>query len=160
MSKISVALFILFVAFSGNADPNVTLTGNTTDCFQDSLIHIPQVNVSAFDASLNREMVDSLRAIDALNFTDSAETAMSRMDIQLNRIHQLADSSTALGRGTSDANGSFEFSFAPVDSVLVFGWYDSEEDPFSFSYKVIGGQGNTSLALDMSRGRCNYVTQQ
>ena len=103
-------------------------------------------------------MLDSLHAIDALNFSADAESAMSRMDAQLNRVLQLAQDSTALGQTISDANGSFTFSLPPKDSVVLFGYFDSEDDPFSFAYKVVGGQANASVVLDMSRGRCNYIT--
>jgi hypothetical protein len=159
MSKRFLALVFLVMTFSKSSAPDVILRGRTTDCFQDSLIHITAVDISAFDASLNTEMVDSLRAMDRLNFTDSAETAMSRMEIQYNRVIHLAESSKALGRTTTDSSGSFALSVPPVDSVVVFAAYDAEDEPFPYSYKVIGGRADRSVDLDMSRGDCDYINK-
>jgi hypothetical protein len=159
MLKVPLVLSLLFAALFGTPDRNVTLSGVTSDCFADSLIHVPRVTVFALDKSTNTEMLDSLRAIDRLNFSVDAERAMARMENQFNRVLQLAQDSTALGQTTSDANGAFAFSLPPQDSVIVFGYFDSEDEPFSYAYKVVGGQANSSVVLDMSRGGCNYIAE-
>lgn len=158
MLKSFVGIVLVFVTFSGSREPLATLSGKVTDCFADSLVNMAEVSVAVFDATQNLGMVDSLRAMDALNLADAAPAALSRMEMQFNRVTQLVENSTALARTTTDVNGSFEVTFSPVDSVVVFASYDAEDEPFPYGYKLLGGQLSGSVVVDMSRGGCNYIT--
>ena len=165
MLRSFLLLFLLVAAFSMKPHSavrphsTVTMSGSVTDCFTDSIVKVPGTSVSAFDASQNRELLDSLRAMDGLNFTDSSSVAMTRMGVQYDRVTSLVQNSTALARTTADSTGSFQFSIEPVDSIIVFGSYEAEDEPFPYAYKVVGAQVNTSIVLDMSRGSCSYITQ-
>jgi len=159
MVKSFLVLLLFFTVYSApHRRMNVTINGSVNDCFKDSVIHIPGVSVAAFDVAANRELVDSLGAMDAVYLGDSATVLMPRLESQYNRVIDLVQNSTALARTTADANGSFEFSIEPADSVVVFGSYDAEDEPFPYGYKVIGAQVSGSIVIDTSRGGCNYVT--
>lgn len=132
----------------------MTLVGSTTDCFVTRPVPVGGVNFFALDARSNKEMIDSLRASDHLDFARDAEKAMTQMEFQHDRVMQLVGSSKALARTISAKDGSFRLSIPPTDSVLVFGYEEMEDEAFYFAYKVMGGRANSSFALDMSRGGC------
>jgi hypothetical protein len=54
----------------------------------------------------------------------------------------------------SALDGSFTMTFAPVDSVLVIGFADREDEMYYFGYKYLSGRASTSFVLDMSGGAC------
>lgn len=154
MLKLSLSLLLL-LGFAASAEPNVTFNGSVQDCFAGQPTKVGGVNISAFDASQNVEMLDSLKAMDQGGpFVARDTTYMTRFGSQFNRVMELAASSTPLAQSTSDADGSFTLSAIPVDSVVILGSRKREDEQFFYSYILTGGRSNRSVVLDMSRGDC------
>lgn len=139
--------------------PPVTIKGTATDCFADSIIRIPTVRVSAFDAAASGEMLDSLRAMESLSFDDNPSAAITRMNVQFERVITLSRAATPLATVKTDGDGAFEISTAPVDSVLLLATYDDEGELFPYAYGVVSGRSNHSINLDLSRGGCDYIKE-
>ncbi len=140
--------------------PAVTIKGTATDCFADSIVRIPSVRISAFNASANREMVDSLRAMESLSFGDSVGASIARMNVQFNRVMVLSQKMRPLARVETDRNGAFEISTAAVDSILVLATYDDEGEAFPYAYGIVPARSNHSIELDLSRGSCSYIKER
>jgi hypothetical protein len=89
------------------------------------------------------------------NFTGFAthdSLAFKKYDAMEVRLQSLIVKTRALSRKTSAPDGSFTMTFGPVDSVLVTGFADREDEMYYFSYEYLSGRANTSFVLDMSRG--------
>jgi hypothetical protein len=89
-------------------------------------------------------------------FVDFDSTAVPKFDSLMTRLQSLVISTHALARTGSASNGSFTLSFAPVDSVVVVGFEDMEDEPWYYSSKSMSGMANSSFILDMSRGHCGF----
>jgi hypothetical protein len=140
--------------------PAVTINGTTTDCFADSIIRIPSVRISAFNASVSREMIDSLRAMESLSFEDNPSASIARMNVQFDRVMALAGKTAPLAQAETNAYGGFEISTQPVDSILILATYDDEGEAFPYAYSVVAGRSNHSIELDLSRGSCSYIKER
>jgi hypothetical protein len=161
----SLKTLVLIIAAVQLADPNtfrpsITIKGTATDCFADSITRIPSVRISAFNASANREMVDSLRAMESLSLGDNLGPLIARMNVQFNRVMALSEKMTPLARVETDANGAFEITTTPVDSVLVLATYDDEGEAFPYAYEIVPGRSNRAIELDLSRGSCSYIKER
>lgn len=153
------AFLALLVAFgvAPHRGADVTFTGSTNDCFADSLIRLSNISVFVFDARASSAVLDTLRSMDSLNFQDNPETAMTRMDHRLEWLLKLAATPAAIARTTTDSIGEFRFSVAPIDSLVVFAWYEAEDEPFPYGYTVADGRHGGKISVDMSRGGCDYI---
>lgn len=140
--------------------PSITIKGTATDCFADSIVKIPSVRISAFNAAASREMVDSLRAMESLSFGDNLSPVIARMNVQFTRVMMLSEKTAPLARVDTDANGAFEISTTPVDSVLVLATYDDEGEAFPYAYEIVPGRSNHSIEIDLSRGSCSYIKER
>lgn len=135
----------------------MTFTGSTTDCFTDSLIRLPNISVFVFDARASSAVLDTLRSMDSLNFEKNPETSMATMDRRLDWVLKLAATSAAIARATTDSVGEFRFSVPPAHRLVVFAWYESEQEPFSYGYTTVDGNHDANIPVDMSRGGCDYI---
>lgn len=140
---------------SGSSAVTVVLSGTAQDCFAGSTVPVGGVTVSAFQVSKARKLVTQLKAMDQATFPAGDYTVMSKFETQYSQMIALVNSTNALARGTSAANGAFSLSVTAVDSVLVVGYEAMEDEPYYYSYKTIAGRSNISFALDMSRGTCS-----
>jgi hypothetical protein len=148
------------VAAPANFRPSVTIKGTATDCFADSITRVSSVRISAFNAGASREIIESLRVMEALSFEDSLGASIARMNLQFNRVMALSERMTSLSRVRTDAKGVFEMSTTPVDSVLVIASYDDEGEAFPYAYAIVPGRSDQSIELDLSRGSCNYIKER
>ena len=150
-----VMAFLLTEVVHAGALPNITITGATKDCFMRNVITVGGVNVSAFQVSAARPIIAQLDSM--ANFTGFAThdtLAFNKYDAMEGRLQSLILKTHALSRKTSAPDGSFTMTFAPVDSVLVIGFADREDEMYYFGYKYLSGRANTSMVLDMSGGAC------
>jgi hypothetical protein len=136
--------------------PNVVLTGAAKDCNGRTLVQVPGVTIAAFSPTKNRKMVDLLKSMDTAVFVDSDTAAVTRFGSKYTQLIGMVMSSTALARTTSNATGDFTLSIASIDSALVVGYEDVEDEPNYYTYRMVGGRANTTFFLDMSRGVCHY----
>lgn len=152
---------LLLAAFSSTEAQTVTLRGTATDCFAGQAIKSPEVRIAAFDAARSKEMLKTLRAMDESGIYVEGDTNyMRRLGRQYDRVTQLTKSSRALARVISDAEGLFTLRIAPTDSVLIFGYEETEDEPFYYSYTVVAGRASRSVNLDMTRGGCGTSARQ
>lgn len=134
---------------------NVKITGASKDCFMGSMVAVGGVNIAAFQVSAAPAIVAKLDTM--ANFTGFATNdplRFQKYDSMERQLQNLIVTTRALARATSAADGSFTLSFAPVDSVLVIGFADREDDLYFFGYKYLSGLATTSMLLDMSDGTC------
>lgn len=156
MLKVLAVIFIAS-AVSAGAVSDVVLSGTAKDCFEANRITVPDVIVAAFDPATNQNIVGLLRAMDTVSFAENDPGAMTRFGSSYSQLINLVGTSTALARATSGAAGAFSLSFPARDSILVVGYQEVEDEPFYYGYKMVGGQANAPLALDMSRGGCSHL---
>jgi glucan phosphoethanolaminetransferase (alkaline phosphatase superfamily) len=147
--------FLIAKALHAGVLPNVTITGATKDCFMRSMITVGGVNVSAFQVNAARPIIAQLDTM--ANFTGFAThdtLAFNKYDAMESRLQSLILKTHALSRKMSAPDGSFTMTFEPVDSVLVIGFADREDEMYYFGYKYLSGRASTSFVLDMSGGAC------
>jgi hypothetical protein len=149
-------LATLTILLTAATRPDVVLKGTAKDCFRRTYVQVAGVTIGAFDVSGNREIVELLTAMDTAAFADNDTSAMTRQEIRYARLVDLAARSSALARATTDTTGSFTLHIAAVDSVLVFGYAESEDEMLYYSYRIVGGRASSSFYLDMSGGQCRY----
>ena len=135
---------------------NVTLTGAAKDCQGRTLVQVPGVTVAAFSPTRNKKIVDLLKSMDTAVFADADTSAITRFGSKYTQLIGMVTSSTALARTTSNSTGDFTLSIGAIDSALVVGYRDVEDEPNYYSYRMVGGRANTTFFLDMSRGVCHY----
>jgi hypothetical protein len=159
-SAIAIVMgFVLAEAVHAGVLANITITGATKDCFMANMVAVGGVNVAAFQVSAARQIIAQLDTM--ANFTGFAThdtLAFNKYDAMESRLQTLIVQSDALSRKTSASDGSFTMTFAPVDSVLVIGFADREDEMYYFAYKYLSGRASTSFVLDMSRGACDPQT--
>lgn len=143
-------------AGSSAALTNVVVSGTAQDCFAGSIDPVSGVSLAAFQVSAAGPIVAQLDTMRRFVFVDWDSTAVTRFDSLMSRLQSLVISTHALSRTASGSDGSFSFSFAPVDSVLVVGLEDMEDEPWYYSSKSMSGMANSSFILDMSRGHCGF----
>lgn len=154
-----VIAFLLAGAVHAGVLAPITITGATKDCFMRNMITVGGVNVSAFQVSVARPIIAQLDTM--ANFTGFAThdtLAFNKYDAMESRLQSLILMTHALSRKTSAPDGSFTMTFAPVDSILVIGFADREDEMYYFGYKYLSGRAYTSFVLDMSDGACDPQT--
>lgn len=152
---VAAALTITGVGYA-SVITNVTISGSTKECFMGSMVPVGGVNLAAFQVSAARPVAAQLDTM--ANFTGFATSsyavASQKYDSLNTQLQNLIVNTRALARASSAADGTFKMSFAPVDSVLLIGFADREDEQWYFSYKYLLGQASTSLVLDMLPGAC------
>lgn len=121
-----------------------------------SMVAVGGVNLAAFQVSAARPIVAQLDTMAKFTgfATNSYGAAAQKYDSLYSQLQNLIVSTKALSRTISAADGSFKMSFAPVDSVVLIGFADREDEQWYFSYKYLSGLASTSLVLDMLPGTC------
>jgi hypothetical protein len=154
---VSKSAFILLAAFGfvGASAAPIVLSGTTQNCVGGTpviVVGVGKVYVSAFNKTKTPTLVSLLRTMD----TTAASTGagMTNFVTKYRQMVSLTKTSNAIARVTSDSNGKFAVSTSPVDSVLMVAYADNEDQPFFYSYAMIGGRASSSFVLDMSRGGC------
>ena len=145
LSSIVAAIIVLCAATL----PSVVLTGAAKDCQGRTYVQVPGVTVAAFSPTKNRKMVDLLKSMDTAVFVDGDTAAMTRFGSQYSQLVGLVTASTALARATSSSTGDFSLTIAALDSALVVGYADVEDEPYYYTYRMVGGRANSVFALDM-----------
>jgi hypothetical protein len=147
--------FVITEAGHAGVLANITITGAAKDCFMNNLVGVGGVNIAAFQVSAARPVVAQLDTM--ANFTGFATgdtLAFKKYDALERQLQSLIVTTRALSRKISAEDGSFTMSIAPVDSLLVIGFADREDELYFFGYKYLSGQASTALLLDMSGGAC------
>jgi hypothetical protein len=137
---------------------NVTLSGTAKTCFNTTVHPVSGINVSAFKVSDVRPLVAHLDSMDHFSGFGHGndEAATTQFDTMEAAMQAMIVNTHALLRKTSAFDGTFAISIAPIDSVLVVGFADMEDEPYVYDYKIMSGMANTAFILDMSRGQCGF----
>lgn len=159
-TKASVAVVAAALSIAGvgyaSVMTSVSVSGSTKECFMGSMVPVGGVNLAAFQVSAVPSIAAQLDTM--ANFTGFATSsyavASQKYDSLNTQLQNLIVNTRALARATSAADGTFRLSFAPVDSVLVIGFADREDEQWYFSYQRLSGRASTSLVLDMLPGAC------
>jgi len=143
------------------APPTVTFSGTAQDCSRvGDTLRAGNINVSAFQVSKARAIkahVDSMVTAQVnLAVATNDHAPFVHLDSMYTKLQSMVAGTKALARATSVANGTFALTFSPVDSVIVVGYKDQEDQDFYYSWKVMTGQASRSFVLDMSRGGCGF----
>lgn len=157
MTKALIALGVA-VAVGGmlTRTTSVVVSGTARDCFQESKLYVPDLEVSAFNPSTNRRLDSLLSSMGSIDLSEADSVTHARFNDGYFQVLQVIKDSVALARDTTDVAGRFALTFPPLDSVIVVGQLDREDEPYYYRYKKIGGLTNTTLLLDMSGGRCGF----
>jgi hypothetical protein len=147
---------LVLVQPAGSTSLNVALSGTAQDCFAGAVDPVSGVSIAAFQVSAAGPILAQLDTMHRFVFVDFDSTAVPKFDSLMTRLQSLVISTHALARTGSASNGSFTLSFAPVDSVVVVGFEDMEDEPWYYSSKSMSGMANSSFILDMSRGHCGF----
>jgi hypothetical protein len=154
-----VMAFLLADGVHAGVLATITITGATKDCFMRNMITVGGVNVSAFQVNVARPIIAQLDTMATFTgFATHDTLAFNKYDAMESRLQSLILKTRALSRKTSAPDGSFTMTFAPVDSVLVIGFADREDEMYYFGYKYLSGRASTSFVLDMSSGACDPQT--
>jgi hypothetical protein len=142
------------------AQDETVLTGNAKDCFQTTVHPVQDLIVRAFDVATNRQMLNVLVATDSIGTFEADPTAGPRQDSLYARLLDFLGSATPLAVDTSNSTGEFVLRFPPTDTVIVVGIKEREDEPYFFSYKVLGARTSTAFVLDMSSGQCGLLAAE
>lgn len=138
--------------------PTTTFNGTAQTCFMRKTVPVGSVSIAAFKVSNARPLVAHLDSMDkfaGFGIGDDT-TASAHFDIMQTVMQNMIVSTRALERTTSALDGTFAVTFSPVDSVLVAGFANMEDEPYVYAYKIMRGLADTSFILDMSRGDCGF----
>jgi hypothetical protein len=136
---------------------DVTLSGTAETCFNTTVVPVSGVSVGFYNVVNARPLIAHLDSMTkfpgfgpdgldtlATNQFDALETTMQRMALRTRSIF----------RRTSGHDGTFSVTISPVDSVLVLGFENMEDEPYVYAYKIMSGTRSSAFILDMSRGQC------
>ena len=137
---------------------DVTLSGTAKTCMNTNIAPVQGVNVDFFRVSDARPLLAHLDSMD--KFTQGRQENDTTMFAQFDAMETVMQNMTwttpeILWR-TSAADGTFSITISPVDSILVTGWTNMEDEPYVYDYKVFPGTISRSFTLDMTRGQCGF----
>ena len=141
-------------AFQGN----VTLSGTAKTCFNTTPVPVGGVSVSFFKLSNVRPLeahLDSMNRFSGFGHGDDA-TATSQFDTLESVMQNMIVNTSAILRRTSAPDGTFSIFISAVDTVLVVGYANMEDEPYVYDYKIMPAVTDMSFILDMSRGQCGF----
>ena len=141
------------------AQGSVTLSGTARTCFNTAIVPVSGVSVGYFHVSQARRLLahlDSMARFPGFGPNGNDAAATAKFDTLEAEMQNMWRRTRALGRKTSAAAGSFSITTSAVDSVLVLGWMNAEDEPYMYDYKIIPATASTSFILDMSRGGCGF----
>jgi hypothetical protein len=162
----SILLCACFVALvnpllntAGSAGSDVTLSGTAKTCFNGTTVPVGNVAVGFYNVTNARPLIahlDSMAHFPGFGTDGADSVAANQFDALESTMQRMAFTTTAILRRTSAANGTFSITISPVDSVLVVGYANMEDEPYVWDYKVMPGNVSKSFILDMSRGQCGF----
>lgn len=138
---------------------DVTLSGTAKTCFNTSAVPVGSVSVGFYRVSNARPLIAHLDSMDRFpgfgpKGVNAAATA--QFDAMETRMQNMAWTTPAIYHRTSASDGTFSITISPVDSVLVLGFENMEDEPYVYAYKLMPGVASASFVLDMSRGQCGF----
>jgi hypothetical protein len=137
----------------------VTLFGTAKTCFNTETVPVRGVSVGFFQVSKARRLVahlDSMARFPGFGPTGGDAAATAKFDALETEMQNMWRHTAAIGRRTSAVDGTFSITTSAVDSVLVLGWANVEDEPYVYDFKIMPARVSTSFILDMSRGGCGF----
>jgi hypothetical protein len=141
------------------AQASVTLSGTAKTCFNTETVPVSGVSVGYFQVSNARRLIahlDSMAKFPGFGPDGNDAVATAKFDALETGMQNLWRHTPALGRKTSAADGTFSLIVSPVDSVLVLGWANMEDEPYVYDFKIMPARVSSSFILDTSRGGCGF----
>jgi hypothetical protein len=137
---------------------DITLSGTAKTCLNTSISPVQGVNVAFFRVSNARPLLAHLDSMDKFmqGRQESDHTVFAQFDAMETVMQNMTLTTPAILRRTSATDGTFAITISPVDSILVTGWANAEDEAYIYDYKVFPGNVSRSFILDMSRGQCVY----
>jgi hypothetical protein len=151
---LNISKGLLMIVIAGTLQGHVVLSGTVKDCFMGGPIVAAGVKVGAFQVRRVRPLVRLLQTMDTLTIASSDTGSFARFAAKYDQVISLDTTTAALARATSGKNGLFRLSIAPVDSVLLVGYAEREDQVFYYSYSIVPGMASAPVVIDMSGGRC------
>jgi hypothetical protein len=149
---------LLSTGMLGALQADVTFSATAKTCFNTTPHPVGGVAVSFFKVSSARSLVahlDSMNTFVGFGRGDDA-TASGRFDTMQAALRRLIWITPWLGSRTTAPNGTVAMTISPIDSLLVVGYADMEDQPYVWDYKIMRGDASASFILDMSRGQCGF----
>lgn len=145
-------------AKSGALLADVTLSGTAKTCLNTTIAPVQGVNVAFFRVSNARPLLAHLDSMDKFmqGRQESDNTVFAQFDAMETAMQNMTWTTPAILRRTSAADGTFAITISPVDSILVTGWTNDQDESYMYDYKVFPGTMSRSFILDMSRGQCVF----
>lgn len=143
----------------GAVTADVTLSGKAMTCFNTSQTPVGGVSVGFYRLSSARPLaahLDSMARFPGFGPDGADSTAGAQFDALEAAMRSMATSTPAIYRRTSAADGTFSITISPVDSVLVLGYENMEDENYVWDYKIMNATVSTTFVLDMSRGVCAH----
>jgi hypothetical protein len=145
--------------FASPAFPSdVTLSGTAKTCFNTAVTPVQRVNVSFFRVSNVRPLLAHLDSMDRVTQgrQENDISIFAQLDSMETVMQNMIRTTPAILRRTSGADGTFAITISPVDSILVTGYVNVDDEPYVYGYSVFPGAVSRSFTLDMSRGQCGF----
>ena len=143
----------------GAVTSDVTLSGKAMTCFNTSQTPVGGVIVGFYRLSSARPLaahLDSMARFPGFGPDGADPTAGAQFDALEAAMQSMAFSTPVIYRRTSAADGTFSITISPVDSVLVLGYENMEDENYVWDYKIMNATVSTTFVLDMSRGVCGH----
>lgn len=136
---------------------SAVISGTAKDCFvpgQEQAVRA--LGVSAFDPASNKNLVAVLRSLDTLvkSFGLDDEAGVSRWNSDYAKLKTLWTTAAPLAHDSTSQSGRYSLTVPLMDSVLVLGFTEVEDEIYYYQYRMVGARSNVSLLLDMSKGGC------
>jgi hypothetical protein len=141
---------------------SVVISGKAMDCFRPvpgqplEPYPVTTLPVKGFDPASNGNLVAVLRSMDTLgkSFALNDNAGIKRWNSDYDQLKSLFTTATALGVDSTSSTGSYSLTVPSMDSVLVLGFTEREDEDSYFRYQMVGARSNVSLLLDMRWGGC------
>ena len=155
---LGVADPIVSSALRGAVGGEVTFSGTAKTCFNTSIVPVANVNVGFYRVSNARPLIAHLDSMDKFmqGRQENDPSVFAQFDAMETVMQNMTSTTPAILRRTSAADGTFAITISPVDSILVTGWANAEDEAYVYDYKVFPGNISRSFILDMSRGQCGF----
>lgn len=146
-------------ALRGASGGDVTFSGTAKTCFNSAIVPVTNVSVGFYRVSSARPLMahlDSMATFPGFGADGADSVAANQFDALESTMQHMAITTPAILRRTSAADGTFSITISPVDSILVLGYANMEDEPYVYDFKVMPGTVSRSFVLDMSRGQCGF----
>lgn len=146
-------------ALRGASGGDVTFSGAAKTCFNSAIVPVANVSVGFYRLSNARPLMahlDSMANFPGFGPDGADSVAANQFDALESTMQQMAITTPAILRRTSAPDGTFSITISPVDSILVLGYVNVEDEPYVYDFKIMPGTVSRSFVLDMSRGQCGF----